>query len=1123
MAVPSDRKLPLAGTPAGISPGGPSPLFRRSEAPERIGRYAITAELGRGGMGVVWRGHDPELGRDVAIKTILGAGRAGDSTSRERLLREARAAARLRHRAIVAVHEVGEDEAGHPFLVMDFVDGEPLDVLLDRARRERADREVPRVASDSAPASGPPASGADDDELAPRRIARVVREVALALDHAHRAGIIHRDVKPQNVLVSRDGRPHLVDFGLAQAGDETHLTRTGQLVGTPQFMAPEQTRGDRDAVGPATDVWGVGGILYSALTGSLPFQGSSVLELVHKIVTSDPPPPRRLDRTIHPDLETITLRCLEKDPARRYPSAGELAADLGRFLRGEAIAARPIGPLARALRMWRRHPARVAAVALGLVVAMGAPSAWMAVVAADARARERAAAEAQTRQVEAARAAADASWDAFDALDRDDAGGRATLSPEARRERLDARLAAGLDAFASAHRLQGVAPDDPAARATMFRAAMGYGDVATGAGQWNVATTAFRRALELGHEDAAARAGLERVEAERLRIAREHRSAVEDVLAEGRDGRLDRRDGGWEDALFTLLRYPEAQTVELLAAELDAASALLEDAAAQALLAAGPPDALELAAGEGEIEGLAVAVSERARLGAGGSLDRAFVDVLGRAHRRLETRAARMLRAEVRHRAPRFRAILGSAQEVAAGTSRLRTARLCCEALGRLGVTDARAVAALGRYLAAERDELRAAPAGIALCLIGGPDAARLVTEARGRFGVRGAFWGAVRRFSSRLIDDFADEASGDGPSDADALGHRGLLRLDAGDDEGAIDDLSRAIDLAPGDAHHRINRAVAHLRCGDVALARLDLDRAIELDPASAAAHANRGQIRGGQGDPAGARRDLDRAIELDPELATAWSQRANLRAEAGDLEGAIGDSDRAIDLAPHVAASWAARANARRKLGLYAEAERDVTRAIELDPRLARAYSIRGNVRRKLGKLDASVADLTRAVELDPGDAKAWSRRGKVRRKKGDLVGALADFLRATEEDPRFLDGPLGAALIHIDRNDLDAATTLLARVREQHPRNPDVGLHQATIARLRGDLDGALALLAEVLAIDPDLPLAFLERAQVRLERGERDAAIADLEAALTRSRSQADVDSIRAQLQRVRAGD
>ncbi len=346
-ASPSERlQAAAAADDAAVMP---EEARRAMEDPSRrLGdRYVLLDELGRGGMAVVHRGWDTALHRPVAIKMILPG---GGSRAQEvaRLLREARAAAKLRHPAIVPVHEIDEHD-GRPYLVMDFVDGVTLDQAVEQV---------------------PPS---------PRRLAAVVRGVAQALHHAHEAGIIHRDVKPQNVIIDRDGRPHLTDFGLARDfGQDRALTVTGQLLGTPGYVAPEQARGDREGTGPLADVYGLGGILYHVLLGRPPFTGATIIEVVTKVFRSDPDLPRRIDPKIHVDLETIAMRCLEKEPARRYRSAREVAEELERFIDGQAILARPIGRRERMWRWARSHRALAGAVGSAAVVA--AVSAVAAVV-----------------------------------------------------------------------------------------------------------------------------------------------------------------------------------------------------------------------------------------------------------------------------------------------------------------------------------------------------------------------------------------------------------------------------------------------------------------------------------------------------------------------------------------------------------------------------------------------------------------------------------------------------------------------------------------------------------------------------------------------------------------------
>jgi tetratricopeptide (TPR) repeat protein len=290
-----------------------------------IGDYVLLDEIDRGGVGVVYRARQRGLNRDVALK-MLRAGVLADSDDRRRFRFEAEAVARLDHPNIVPVHEVGNHD-GFSYLAMKLVEGSSL------ARRV--------------------GDYADD----PKAAARLVAAVARAIHHAHQRGILHRDLKPSNILVDAQGQPHVTDFGLARrvAGD-SDLTRSGDVVGTAPYMAPEQATGRRGSTTVATDVYGLGAVLYALLSGRPPFQADSPLETLDQVRQKAPEPPGRNGRSVDLDPATICLKCLEKEPERRYPSALALAEDLERWLRGEPIAARPVGRLGRAWRWYRRNP-----------------------------------------------------------------------------------------------------------------------------------------------------------------------------------------------------------------------------------------------------------------------------------------------------------------------------------------------------------------------------------------------------------------------------------------------------------------------------------------------------------------------------------------------------------------------------------------------------------------------------------------------------------------------------------------------------------------------------------------------------------------------------------------------
>jgi tetratricopeptide (TPR) repeat protein len=375
----------------GSLPAAPEADWVEPPLPE-LPDHEVLDRLGRGGMGIVYRARDVRLGRIVALK-MLAEARYATRERVERFLDEARAVARLRHPHIVAIHAMGEHE-GRPYLSLEYLDGGSL-----------ADRL----------AAGP---------MAPRPAAELVETVARAIDAAHRAGVVHRDLKPANVLLTADGVPKVSDFGLAKLLDsDAARTCSGQVIGTPSYMAPEQAEGHSARVGPAADVYALGAILYQALTGRPPFLGDSALETIKLVATSEAVPPTRLRPGVPRDLETITLKCLEKAPLGRYPSAAALAEDLRRFLDGRAIQARSVGAAGRLWRWARRNwtLAAVSAVLAALCV-LGTPAflaLWLAARAdryrADAaRARAVAAlddAEQAHRQADAERRRAEAARD----------------------------------------------------------------------------------------------------------------------------------------------------------------------------------------------------------------------------------------------------------------------------------------------------------------------------------------------------------------------------------------------------------------------------------------------------------------------------------------------------------------------------------------------------------------------------------------------------------------------------------------------------------------------------------------------------------------------------------------
>jgi tetratricopeptide (TPR) repeat protein len=317
---PSDQAT-VDLTPYGSSVAGTN----SPRNPRRFGDYEIVREIARGGMGVVFQARQLSLNRTVAVKMVL-AGQLADERDIRRFYTEAEAAASLDHPGIVPIFEVGHNEGQHYFS-MGFVDGQSLSQRL---------------------ALGP---------LPHREAAALMVKVAEAIEYAHQREVIHRDLKPANILLDRHGNPRVTDFGLAKKVQcDSGLTGSGQIMGTPSYMPPEQAGGKRGEVGPASDVYALGATLYAVLTGRPPFQSATAMDTVIQVLSDEPVPPRRLNAAVPQDLETICLKCLEKEPQKRYPRAELLGADLRRFLAEEPIAARPVGGLERTWRWCRRNP-----------------------------------------------------------------------------------------------------------------------------------------------------------------------------------------------------------------------------------------------------------------------------------------------------------------------------------------------------------------------------------------------------------------------------------------------------------------------------------------------------------------------------------------------------------------------------------------------------------------------------------------------------------------------------------------------------------------------------------------------------------------------------------------------
>jgi serine/threonine-protein kinase len=898
---------------------------RRTESDERtaVEGYEIFEELGRGAVGIVYRARHRELNRFVALKMIL-AGPFLSPKARQRFRVESHAIARLQHPNIVQVHDVGE-QSGSLYLALELVEGGSLAALL---------------------AQGPRAS---------EEAARIVASMARAVEYAHGQGVIHRDLKPANVLISGTSRSltgrelKITDFGLAKVAPapglaEDGMTLSGEFLGTPAYTAPEQARGDTKDVGPRADVYSLGAILYELLTGRPPFQGASALETLLQVAHHEPVSPARLVPEVPRDLDTICLKCLEKDPSKRFATAADLAADLQRFLGGEPILARTAGPLERCTKWIRRRPARAALLAASATIVIGLIGAGLRVSwqrAAIARA-----VSDDVRELAASQRASD--WTAArTALERARARlGDADL-PELRRlvdlGARDLELAAKLESI----RLERATFDERSS-GTRFNTARADRDYATAFG-----------AAGLGSVGEDAHVVAARVAASNVApalVAALDDWAVLGTAAKGADKRawlldvaqrVDLDPTGWRNRVRGALREADLATLNELIA-----SAAPGDHSVQLLVALG-----ELVTFRG---GNAVAFLKRVQDEHPGDFwaNSALANALVRTE---PDQAVGYYRAALAAR-PGTGAVYHNLGMTLRILRRFDESMDCFERLLQMEPNSARAHTNMG----------------LALKDVGKLDEAI-----------------EQHRRALALDADFVAAHSNLG----EALAKRGRL------DESLVH-AERAVALDPLDplVHANLALALQINGCLDDAIARYE--RSIEVDPRLAITYADLAFVllRRQRFDEAIAR--CRQALDLDPKEFRAHINLGLALREKGRLDEAIEHFRRAMQLAPSDPLARINLGSALSAQGLHDEAIEVYHRAIELDPSRAATYNALGALFGRTGKQEEALREFRRATELEPTFAAAQANLGLALRRAGDFETAH-DALRTaldllSPEDP-------------------------------------------------------------------------------------------------------------------------
>jgi tetratricopeptide (TPR) repeat protein len=1007
----AERSLPepgrddpgTGGTTQSLAPPPPG-WFDPVESLPSVPGFVILNVLGRGGMGVVYKARQASLNRLVALKMIRSGAHAGPA-ERARFRQEAEAVARLQHPNVVQIYEIGEHDA-HPFLALEFVDGGSL---------------AARLAGAPQP---------------PRQAAGLVETLARAVHAAHGRGIIHRDLKPANVLLTADGTPKVADFGLAKCLDaEAGDTPSGAVIGTPSYMAPEQARGRSREVGPLADVYALGAVLYELLTGRPPFRAETAADTLLQVLSDDPLAPSRLQPKVPRDLETVCLKCLHKDPGRRYASALDLAEDLRRFLAREPIRARPIGPGERAVKWVKRHPARAALAGLSVLTAVGLfVGGWLYQ-------------RQQTRLAE-----------------QDAAVARQELNERLRVEGLQGRvrdlLQEGGTAWAKG--------DGPGARAS----------------------------LRSARDQCAAEPALAGLKAEAERVLEQIDRRLADQQRYDRFVR-QRHEALFHATLFAgnidlarnldVTRAAARDALALFGVRVDAGGPPDLDGTSF-----GEDVKAEITAGCYEL--LLVLAEAEAQPLPGDGLEEHH----DRARQALATldRAARLgLSTRTYHRR-RARYLDQLGDEAGAGEERRRAAQLPpAGALDYFLLGDellrhgdpAGALPAFDKALALQRNQFWPHYFRAICCLkLGRPEEAEVSLTVsldrrpdflwgyllrgftRGEIGAR-ALTGGRREdaeFQFRAAETDFQKALDLDPSELARYGlhvNRAAVRVRQGDFARAEADLREAIRLRPGQYQAYVNLAQAYQQQRRLDDAVAQLDEAVRLEPALPALYDSRARLHLQRGDQEAAGRDFEKVVALKPAdaglLAAAHVERGNILDRAGKHQEAVTAFDAAVHTLAGTTGTPALLARAHRLRGQallrlaeeagdaptrrerYEEAIRSFDRHLRLDRPTAAVYRVRGGARAELGDFLGAADDYTLALDLeadpatrvargwayvfseapkcglrdfeevlrgDADSAEGYAGRAYVRVKTGQWREAVADAERAAgrgEKDPRLL----------------------------------------------------------------------------------------------------------------------
>lgn len=878
---------------------------------KEFGRYILERKLGEGGMGVVYLALDPALNRRVALKIL--SDRSPEAI--QRFMREAESTAKLKHPHIIQVYEVG-GVSNNYYFTMEYVEGASLDALINKK------------------------------QLPVKRAAEIVCDIASALHYAHANNLIHRDIKPSNILIDNQGRPYLTDFGLAKetTGLERALTMSGTVLGTPEYMSPEQATGDKNRTDQRSDVFSLGATLYHSLAGQSPFKGDDLYRVLEGVMHKDPIPPKRLVPAISRDIETICLKCLEKEPARRYQSAQELADDLKRFLNGEEILARPTGFITRIWRKSKRNRAASFAVAGAVVILIGVVI-WLQIAKSDRITDYRAKA---LKSFEIKKFEDTLTWSRqILELSPNDVEAKRLLSES--QSLLNRRNEAKKVLDRSKHiaaaddkikMLEHALEIDPAFAEAWQEIGYTYND----ANDYRNAYKAFSKAIEV--DKTLVNAYFERAHIT-MDVFKDYKGAAgdfskvveldpESYMGYFSKGTIENHNGKYKQAIADLTRVIELKTDFGYAYTVR--GRVYEFTGRKDLALADWTKAIEI-----QPNGSDAYYNRGTFYLADNKLDLALSDF--------------NKYVELNPREPAGYCIRD----------------IIYTQMGRLDLALADASKAV---------ELN-------------PDNADMHYRRAEVYSRKGDNDKAIADYSRAIELD--SKCANAYVGRAACYGFKGQL------DE-AVVDCNKAIELTPALAYAYTTRGAVYIEQGDLDRAISDLDKSVELDPKHSAAYFHRGFAYHQKSDGDRAIADYSRAIKLAPKELTYYLKRAEAYGASGKYSQAVDDYTKAIETATEKPDGYRGRGMAYYYMKNMDKALPDLDKAILLNSKDAAAYYWRGMVRYQKDYLDLAIADFTKTIRLDPELVDAYRERAYSYAGKKDYDKAIADgeiYIKRTTDD--------------------------------------------------------------------------------------------------------------------------